>query len=151
MTRQLATLLKANVPLVDSLTAVSEQVENTTLSEILSDAKNSVNEGSSFNKVLARYPKVFNKIYISMCEAGELTGTLEIILIRLAEFTEAQNELRSRVRSAMLYPVIMLVFTVLMLFGIFIFIIPKITTVFDSTPELTLPWYSVMVIDLVIF
>lgn len=145
MTRQLATLLKANVPLVETLTAVSEQVENETLSEAIADVKNMVNEGATFHKSIAKYPKIFNKIYISMCEAGEMSGTLDVILIRLAEFTEAQHALNSRVRSAMLYPVLMFVITTAILMVLFIFVVPKIMTIFDSSPELVLPWYTKMV------
>lgn len=148
MTRQLSTLLKASIPLVDALTAVSEQVDNPTLKNIVADSKNSVNEGGSFHKSIAKYPKIFDKIYVSMCEAGEVSGTLDTILERLAEFTEAQHKLTSKVKSAMIYPVIMFVFISLMLVGLFIFVIPKITEVFDSFPELVLPWYSKLVIDI---
>ena len=122
MTRQLATLLKANIPLVDSLQAVSEQVENPTLSEILAEARNNVNEGGSLSKSFGRH-KAFNKIYISMIEAGEMSGTLDIILLRLAEFTESQNELSSKVRSAMMYPAIMMIITLLILAFLFVYII----------------------------
>jgi general secretion pathway protein F len=107
MTRQLATLIKANIPLVDALTAIAEQVENPILSEAISDCKNMVNEGQSLHKALSKYPQVFDNIYISMAEAGEMSGTLDVILLRLAEFTEAQAELRQRVVSAMTYPIIM--------------------------------------------
>lgn len=148
MTRQLATLLKANVPLVESLAAVAEQVENETLSEAVSDIKNMVNEGATLHKSLAKYPRIFNKIYISMCEAGEMSGTLDVILIRLAEFTEAQHALTSKVRSAMLYPVLMFVITTALLMIIFIFVVPKIMTIFDASPDLVLPWYTKMVFDL---
>ena len=148
MTRQLATLLKANVPLVDSLTAVAEQVENVTLSEAISDIKNMVNEGSTLHKAMAKYPKIFNKIYLSMCEAGETSGTLDIILIRLAEFTESQSELNSKVRSAMLYPIIMFVVTIGLLMLLFVFVVPKIITIFDATPELTLPWFTLVVFNI---
>lgn len=147
MTRQLSTLLKANVPLVDSLAAVSEQVENPYLSTVMAEIKNSVNEGGSFHKCLERYPKIFNKIYCSMCEAGEMSGTLDIILLRLTEFTESQSELAAKVKSAMLYPILMLVFTFGLLAALFIFVIPKIQTVFEASPQLTLPWYTVAVID----
>ncbi len=145
MTRQLATLIKANVPLVESLSAVSEQVENETLSEAIADVKNNVNEGSTFHKSIAKYPRIFNKIYISMCEAGEMSGTLDVILLRLAEFTEAQHALNSKVRSAMLYPVLMFFITTGILMVLFIFVVPKIMTIFDSSPELVLPWYTKMV------
>lgn len=147
MTRQLATLLKANVPLVDSLAAVSEQVENPYLAQTVAEVKNSVNEGGALHKALQKYPKTFDRIYVSLVEAGEMSGTLDTILIRLAEFKEAQTALQSKVRSAMLYPLIMLAFTMILLSGLFIFIIPKIVTVFEAQPELKLPWYSVMIID----
>jgi general secretion pathway protein F len=145
MTRQLATLLKASVPLVDSLSAVAEQVQNPTLSEALSEIKNMVNEGATFHKSIAKYPKIFNKIYISMCEAGETSGTLDVILIRLAEFTEAQNALTSRVRAAMIYPILMFVITTGLLMLLFVFVVPKIMVIFDSNPDLVLPWYTKMV------
>ncbi len=148
MTRQLATLLKANIPLVDSLSAVSEQVENPVLSEALSEIRNSVNEGGNFHKSLSKYPNIFNTIYISMCEAGEMSGTLDIILIRLAEFTEAANELRAKVKGAMTYPIIMLTVTIGLLFFLFIFVVPKMVTVFESNPDMVLPWYSELVINI---
>ena len=147
MTRQLATLLKANVPLVDSLNAVAEQVENPFLSEVVSDLKNAVNEGSSLHKAMGKYPRVFDKMYVSMCEAGEMSGTLDVILIRLAEFKEAQTELSSKVKSAMLYPAMMMFFTAGILGFLFVVVIPKIVAVFESTPELKLEWYTLAVIN----
>lgn len=146
MTRQLATLIKANIPLVDSLAAVSEQVENSTLSVVLADIKNAVNEGGSFHKALAKYPRIFDNIYISMCEAGEMSGTLDMILMRLAEFKESQAGITAKVRSALMYPIMMFVFTMLLLGVLFIFVVPKITEVFESSPELVLPWYTKVVI-----
>lgn len=148
MTRQLATLIKANIPLVDALNAVSEQVENPVLSEAIADAKNQVNEGVALNKALQKYPKLFNKIYISMCEAGETSGTLDVILLRLAEFTEAQAQLKQKVKSAMTYPIIMVIIIIAILSGLFIFVIPNIVTIFEGNPELTLPWYTKVVIDI---
>ncbi len=148
MTRQLATLIKANIPLVDALTAVSEQVENPVLQVAIADCKNMVNEGSTFHKALGKYPTIFNNIYISMVEAGEMSGTLDVILIRLAEFTEAANELRSKVKSALTYPVIMLVVTMGLLSFLFIFVIPKMVAVFENFPTLQLPWYTEMIISI---
>ena len=145
MTRQLATLLKANIPLVESLAAVSDQVENVTLKEAMADIKNLVNEGSAFYKGLAKYPRVFSKIFVTMCEAGEMSGTLDTILIRLAEFTESAAELNAKVKSAMLYPIIMILFTTLMLSVLFIFVIPQMEEIFTSS-GLVLPWYTQVVI-----
>lgn len=146
MTRQLSTLLKSNIPLVESLAAVADQVDNPTLQQALSDVKNLVNEGTSLHKALAKYPQIFTKIYISMCEAGETSGTLDMILLRLAEFTEAQEELTSKVKSALMYPVLMTIFTSGMLVILFVYVVPKITQIFEQA-ELKLPWYTQIVIS----
>lgn len=148
MTRQLATLIKANIPLVDALTAVSEQVENPILSEAVADCKNMVNEGISLHKSLAKYPQIFNNIYVSMAEAGEMSGTLDTILLRLAEFTEDQAELRQKLSSAMTYPIIMLVVITLVIFGLFTTVIPQILVLFESFPDIALPWYTEVVADI---
>lgn len=148
MTRQLAVLIKANIPLVDALTAVSEQVEHPLLAEAIADCKNMVNEGSPFHKALSKYPNLFSNIFISMVEAGEMSGSLDVILMRLAEFTESAAELRAKVSSALTYPVIMLVVVILVVFGLFTFVIPKMVTIFESAPELTLPWYTQVIIDI---
>lgn len=147
MTRQLATLFKANIPLVDALAAVSEQVENPVLGEALADCKNMVNEGVPLAKAMAKYPNIFNNIYLTMVEAGEASGSLEIILMRLAEFTESAAELKQKVSSAMTYPIIMLIITFAILIGLFVFLIPKLTVIFEGNPQLTLPWYTVMIIS----
>lgn len=146
MTRQMATLFKANIPLVDTLAAVSEQVENPILSEALADCKNMVNEGSTFHKALTKYPNLFDNIYLSMVEAGEASGSLDSMLMRLAEFKEADADLRDKVSSAMTYPIIMLTITFAILIGLFVFLIPKLTVIFESNPSLTLPWYTVAII-----
>ncbi len=148
MTRQLATLLKANIPLVDALAAVADQVENPFLAEVIAETKNAVNEGGTFHRALAKYPNVFDKIYVSLCEAGEMSGTLDSILIRLAEFKESQTALSAKVKSALLYPIMMLLFTSLLLAVLFIYVIPKIVEVFESSPELQLPWYTIAIINI---
>lgn len=148
MTRQLATLIKANIPLVDALSAISEQVENPTLSEAVADCKNMVNEGSPLHKALAKYPNIFSKIYLSMVEAGEMSGSLDVILLRLAEFTEAQSDLRQKVTSAMTYPVIVLFVVVGILVGLFVFMIPKMMGIFEAYPNLELPWYTKIIFDM---
>ncbi len=145
MTRQLATLIKANIPLVDALTAISEQVENKVLAEAIADCKNMVNEGQSLHKALSKYPNIFDKIFVSMAEAGEMSGTLDVILLRLAEFTEAQADLRQRVVSAMTYPIIMLVVITLVMFGLFTKVLPEILGIFESMPDMQLPQMTVFI------
>ncbi|MBX3018034.1 MAG: type II secretion system F family protein [Bdellovibrionaceae bacterium] len=148
MTRQLAVLIRANIPLVDALGAVSEQVEVPALAEAVADCKNMVNEGMPLHKSLAKYPKMFDNIFVSMVEAGEMSGTLDVILIRLAEFKEAANELRTKVKSALTYPAIMLVATMGLLGFLFTYLVPKMQAIFDSDPELTMPWYTQMVFSI---
>lgn len=151
MTRQLATLIKANIPIVDALLAVSEQVEHPLLSEAVADCKNMVNEGIPLHKALGKYPNIFSNIYLSMVEAGEASGSLDVILMRLAEFTESAASLRAKVSSALTYPIIMLVVTSTILIGLFTFVIPKMVAVFESNPKLVLPWYTIILIDMSAF
>ncbi len=147
MTRQMASLIKANIPLVDALGACSDQMDNPLLKEVLADCKNNVNEGSPFHKTLRKYPRIFDKVFISMVEAGEMSGTLDVILLRLAEFTEDRAELNSKIKSAMLYPIIMIVFMIGILAVMFIFVVPQMMSIFEDA-EMALPWYTVMVINL---
>lgn len=147
MTRQLATLVKSQIPLVEALSAVADQVENETLKTVLTDIRDMVNEGSPFFKALGKYPKIFSKIYITMAEAGEQSGTLDVILIRLAEFAESQNELTAKIRSAMIYPVLMMVFMALMLSIIFVYVIPNVSSIFEQS-DMQLPWFSKLIIDM---
>jgi general secretion pathway protein F len=148
MTRQLAVLIKSQIPLVDALAAVSEQVEHPALSQALADSKNMVNEGSPFYKSLAKYPHIFDNIYVSMCEAGEMSGSLDVILLRLADFTESAARLRQKVSSALTYPIIMLVVVFIIVMGLFTFVIPKMMTIFESAPELQLPWYTLVIVQI---
>jgi general secretion pathway protein F len=135
MTRQLATLIKAKIQIVEALAALVDQVENATLRLVLADLRQKVNEGASLAKALQDHPKVFNSVYINMVEAGEASGTLEIVLLRLADFSEAQVKLRNKIKGAMTYPVIMAVFGFAMMNVIFIFVIPKMAKIFQSTKK----------------
>lgn len=139
MTRQLSTLVKAKIQIVDALAALEDQVENGHLRVILSEIKQDVNEGSSLAGALQKHPRVFNNVYINMVEAGEASGTLEVVLLRLADFTEAQMKLKTRIKGAMFYPIIMVVFGLIMMNVIMIFVIPKIAKILSSMKK-ELPW-----------
>lgn len=140
MTRQLATLIKARIQIVESFNALIEQCENPKLKIILSEIRQKVNEGSSLAKAFSDYPKVFDNIYVNMVEAGESSGTLDIVLLRLAEFTEAQVKLKNKVRGAMMYPIIMLIVGSVVMSIILVLVIPKITKIFITLKkELPLP------------
>ncbi len=132
MTRQLASLVKANVPLVEALNALVDQTENERLKVILSQVRQDVNEGSSLAKATGTHPKVFDTIFVNMIEAGESSGTLNLVLIRLADLKEAQMRLRSKVISGMTYPALMMGVAFALMLAIFTFVIPKLTKIFDS-------------------
>lgn len=132
MTRQLATLSKARIPLVQALDALIDQTEHPYLKMVLSDVKQKVNEGASLAKSLGEYPKIFDQVYCNMVEAGEASGTLSLVLARLADFSEAQVKLRNKIKGAMTYPVIMMVVGTGMMLFIFTFVIPKISKIFVS-------------------
>ena len=146
MTRLLSTLIKSNVPLVNSLTTITQQISHSVLTPALIQIRNQVNEGQSFHKALSQYPKIFDTTYVSMCEAGESSGTLDIILLKLAEFTESQAELNSKVRSAVAYPLLITVFTFCVVLFLFTYVIPKITELFED--ENLIPWHTSLIINI---
>lgn len=132
MTRQLATLIKAGVPLVDSLAAIVEQVENPKLKRILARVRTDVNEGAPFWRALAVHDKVFETTYYNMARAGESSGNLDTVLARLADFTESQVRLRNKIIGAMTYPVIMLCISFAIVTGMMVFVVPQITVMFED-------------------
>lgn len=138
MTRQLATLINANVPLVDALSALVEQIENPKLKSTLSEVRENVREGGRLADALKKHPKIFGDLYINMVRAGEISGSLDIVLLRLADFTEGQAKLRSKVQGALIYPIVMLVVGLVLMWFLLIFVVPKIVKIFEDT-KATLP------------
>ena len=148
MTLNLSTMLKSGIPLLDALDTLTKQTENPHFKEILLKIKNSVNTGNTFHQSLASYPQVFNNTYQSMCKAGEASGTLDLVLFRLAQFTQAQKELRDKVRSALIYPCIMSVFSIGMVVFLLAYVVPKVRVLFEDMNQVTIPWYSLVLLDL---
>jgi general secretion pathway protein F len=140
-TRQLAVLAHAGIPLVEALTALVDQVEHERLKRVLSDVKQRVNEGASLADALAAHPKVFSTLYVNMIRAGESSGALEIVLVRLADFTESQARLRSKIAGTMAYPIAMMVIGTIIMGVLFTVVIPRITQIFANT-NAVLPWYT---------
>ncbi len=145
-TRQLATLINAGIPLVDSLTALVDQVEAPRLKRILGIVKQKVNEGSSLADALNEHQKVFSNLYINMIRAGETSGALDVVLVRLADFTEAQAALRNKIIGAMLYPLIMIFVGIAIVGILFVVVIPKVTTIFNDM-QVALPWTTQLLIS----
>ncbi len=129
MTRQLATLLKSGVPVVDSLAAIVEQTEDQRLAQTMAQVRRSVNEGSALHQALREHPRVFPALYANMVKAGEASGTLELVFLRLADFIEAQVRLRSQVRSALMYPAIMISIAMLVVTMLMTFVVPKLVEI----------------------
>lgn len=137
-TRQLSTLLHAGVTLVESLSALVDQVEKERFKRALSDIKQRVNEGSTLADALAQHPKIFPNIYVNMVRAGEASGALDAVLTRLADFTENQARLQQKILSTMLYPAIMMLVGGGILVALMVFVVPKVTKIFE-TMKATLP------------
>ncbi len=140
-TRQLAVLVHAGIPLVEALTALVEQVDHEKLKRVLGDVKQRVNEGASLADALGAHPRVFGDLYVNMIRAGEHSGALEIVLVRLADFTESQARLRAKILGTMAYPAAMMVIGSIVLGVLFTFVIPKVTKIFEDT-KATLPWMT---------
>jgi general secretion pathway protein F len=145
LTRQLATLLKAGIPLAEALGALGEQADNKKLAVVLVEVRQKVNEGKSLADTLAPHENIFPELYVNMVRSGESAGNLDAVLLRLADFLDAQNALRSRVVGALVYPVIMMVLGAIVMGLLMIFVVPKITSVFEDMNK-TLPWNTELLI-----
>ncbi|MCF8051903.1 MAG: type II secretion system F family protein [Desulfobacterales bacterium] len=132
MTRQLAILINAGFPLVTAMDTMIPQTKSAAFKKVLARIKDALVEGNSFAGALSLYPSVFSPLYINMVRAGESSGTLEIILTRLAEINEKQMALTSRLRGALAYPILMTFVGAAVLFILMTFIVPNITSIFED-------------------
>jgi general secretion pathway protein F len=146
-TRQFAVLVNAGIPLVESLGALVEQVEHERLKRVLSDVKQRVNEGVSLADALGVHPKVFSTLYVNMIRAGESSGALEVVLYRLADFTESQARLRSKIIGTLTYPAFMMVIGAGIMGVLFTVVVPKLLKIFEDT-KATLPWNTRLLIGI---
>lgn len=137
-TRQLSTLVGAAIPLVDALSALTDQVEHQGLRQILAQIKTRVNEGATLADAMSDHPKVFTSLFINMIRAGETSGALDVVLNRLADFTENQAKLRNKVVGALFYPIVMIGMAVIVVGIIMTVVIPKILKLFE-TQKMALP------------
>lgn len=138
MTRQMSTLIAAHIPIVDTLSALVEQTENPKLKSVLGAIKENVIQGGRLSDALLAHPKVFTTIYVAMVSAGEAAGAMEIVLQRLADLTEKQAALKSKITGALMYPIIMGGVGMLLVSFLVIYVVPKVTKIFEDT-KATLP------------
>jgi len=138
VTRQLATLTGAGFPLVSALETLMPQAKSRSLQQTLAKVKERVVEGGTFAQALEQFPGTFTPVYINMVRAGESSGTLELILERLADITEKQEALKTRIQAALAYPLLMALVGVLVVFFLLTAIVPNILTIFADVGQ-TLP------------
>lgn len=131
-TRQLATLVGAGFPLVSAIDALIPQTKSNVLKRTLSQIKDSIVEGKSFADALSPYPDIFSSLYSNMIHAAETSGTLEIVLDKLADITEKQQALKNRIQSAMAYPIFMTLLGTVVLFFLLTYVIPSVTSIFSD-------------------
>ncbi|MBR2126467.1 MAG: type II secretion system F family protein [Akkermansia sp.] len=131
-TRQLATLISAGLPLLQSLNVLNKQEPNPNLRATIGALGEAVQGGSTFSEALSAYPKMFNRLFVNMVKAGEIGGVLETVLNRLAEYQEKANKLRGKVTSAMVYPLIIMVIAVGILIFLMLVIVPKFKEMFEG-------------------
>jgi general secretion pathway protein F len=145
LTRQLSTLLHSGVPLVEALSALIEQVENPQLQSALTQTRDKVNEGTSLAESLRAHPKLFEPLYVNMVAAGEASGTLDVVLGRLADHLDAQAALKTKVATALAYPAFMLLFSIAVMVLMMVVVVPKVSGIFESFGQV-LPWNTRLLI-----
>lgn len=138
--RQLSTIVDSGLPLLQGLDILGEQTEDARFQKCIRDIGSSVEAGETFSEALRRYPRIFSDLYTSMIRAGEASGDLDGVLLQLADYLEAMEELKRRIRSAMTYPVVALSMIILIAAGLIIWVVPKFAEIFASfDKELPLP------------
>ena len=144
-TRQLATLVDAGLPLLRGLRVLEKQERNVTLKRIIGELALAIEGGSTFSEALAQHPKVFNRLFVNMVKAGELGGVLEVVLKRLAEFSEKAQKIKGKVKSALFYPIAVLCVAMGILTLLLVWVIPKFKDVFAGM-SIKMPSFTLAVL-----
>jgi type IV pilus assembly protein PilC len=144
-TRQLATLVDAGLPLLRGLRVLEKQERNGTLRDILGQLALAIEGGSTFSEALAQHPKVFNRLFVNMVKAGELGGVLEVVLKRLAEFSEKAQKIKGKVKAALFYPVAVLVVATGIMILLLTFVVPRFKDVFGGM-QVEMPGFTLFVL-----
>ncbi len=132
MTRQLATLIDAGLPLLRALQVLQRQEHHPGMKRLLNELADAIQSGSTLADAMAQHPKVFNRLYVNMVKAGEIGGVLDVVLLRLAEFMEKIQRIRNKVRGAMTYPIVVLCIAIGIMYFLMTFILPKFQEIFND-------------------
>ncbi|MRX28218.1 type II secretion system inner membrane protein GspF [Kangiella sp. HZ709] len=135
ITRQLATLVKASLPIEEALKAVAEQTERPKVKSIILGVRSKVMEGHTLADGMAEFPKIFNELYRSMVAAGERAGHLDTVLNRLADYTERRHKIRGKITAALVYPIVLITVAVSVVVLLMIFAVPKILAQFTNSGQ----------------
>ena len=146
-TRQFSAMTNAGLPIIQSLSILEEQAANPTLKNVIHRIVQSINGGSSLADALALHPKVFDRLYVHMVAAGEAGGILDGILLRLAEYQEANERLKRKVKKAMTYPAMIAIVALIVVVIMLTFVIPQFTSIFKDA-GIELPWPTRIVMNL---
>lgn len=130
--RQFATMIGSGLTILRSLMILEEQVESKNLKRILGEVATDIESGRALSEALAKHPKVFDKLYVSMVKAGEVGGVLESTLVRIAQQMEARESLKRKIKSAMTYPTVVLIFAILAAIGMILFLVPIFAKMYED-------------------
>ncbi|HSX47295.1 MAG TPA: type II secretion system F family protein [Patescibacteria group bacterium] len=149
-TRQLSTMISAGVPLARSLAALQTDSENPYMKEVIGSVNKDVESGMALGSAFEKFPNVFSEVYINMVKAGEEGGILDDILKRLATQVEQDASIRKKIKSAMMYPIVILSITIIAFFGIMLFIMPKLENIFATVggSHYKLPVYTKVLLEI---
>ena len=139
LTRQLATMISAGIPLMESLEILEDQASDPGFKVVLDKVIDRIRAGSDFSSALSEHPRLFSKIYVNMIKAGESSGQLDVILQRLADYMESVEELKREIKAAMTYPVISLVLILSITVGLVVGVVPQFQTIFEQLGFRNLP------------
>jgi type IV pilus assembly protein PilC len=151
LTRQLSTMISAGIPLLESLEILCEQASDPGFRRVMDRIIERVRSGTDFSTALGEHPKIFSNIFVNMIKAGEVSGNLDVILTRLAEYLEAIEEIKREVKSAMVYPTVSLVMILSITAGLVVGIVPKFKTIFDQLGMTELPWITQALLNISMF
>ena len=147
ITRQMATMLESGIALLRVIGIIEKQAEKPKLKEMFGQIKNDVSQGQTLSSALAKNPKYFDKLYVSMVKAGEASGSLDVVLVRLAKSKEDSEELKGRVKGAMIYPVIVVAVSFIIVYGLMSFVVPRFVEMFAGA-GMEMPALTQVVIDI---
>jgi type IV pilus assembly protein PilC len=141
MTRQMATLIDAGLPLLRSLNILVQQLKPSKLRDILKEISSDIQSGSTFSEALAKHPKAFDRLYVNMVRAGEVGGMLEVVLNRLADYMERREALKRKVKGALFYPVFVIVLATGIVLFLLMYVVPTFAEIFTEM-DVELPWMT---------